>query len=85
MVEQWSEAVSNALSVVTRRTAQLMTTPGARMDKSLIGDIKKRINTRKKRVLGAVDRDVENLRRHYGWVKSLETELMDQGVPSWLQ
>ena len=85
VVEQLSEAVSNALSVVTRRTAQLMTTPGARMDKSLIGDIKKRINTRKKRVLGAVDRDVENLRRHYGWVKSLETELMDQGVQSWLQ
>ena len=55
------------------------------MDKGLIGDIKKRINTRKKRALGAVDRDVENLRRHYGWIKSLESELMQQGVPSWLQ
>jgi superfamily II DNA or RNA helicase len=84
VVEQWGEAVSNALSVVTRRTAQLMTTPGARMDKSLIGDIKKRINTKKKRALGAVDRDVENLRRHYGWLKNLENELMQLGVPSWL-
>jgi transposase len=28
VVEQWCEAVSGALSVVTRRTAQLMTTPG---------------------------------------------------------
>ena len=85
VVEQWCEAVSGALSVVTRRTADLMTTPGVRMDKGLIGDIKKRINTRKKRALGAVDRDVENLRRHYGWIKSLESELMQQGVPSWLQ
>lgn len=85
VVEQWCEVVSNALSVVTRRVAQLMTGAGGRMDKSLIGDIKKRINTRKKRALGAVDRDVENLRRHYGWLKSLELELLEQGVPSWLQ
>jgi superfamily II DNA or RNA helicase len=85
VVEQWCEAVSGALSVVTRRTAQLMTTPGVRMDKGLIGDIKKRINTKKKRVLGAVDRDVENLRRHYGWLKSLENQLIQEGVPSWLQ
>jgi superfamily II DNA or RNA helicase len=85
VVEQWSEAVNGALSVVTRRTAQLMTAPGVRMDKSLIGDIKKRINTRKKRVLGAVDRDVENLRKHYNWLKSLESQLTQEGLPSWLQ
>jgi hypothetical protein len=85
VVEQWCEAVSGALSVVTRRTAQLMTTPGVRIDKGLIGDIKKRINSRKKRVLGAVDRDVENLRRHYGWLKNLENQLIQEGLPSWLQ
>lgn len=84
-VEQWAEAVNNALSIVTRRTVQLMTTPGVRTDKSLIGDIKKRINSRKKRSLGAVDRDVQNLRKHYNWLKALETELMQVGVPSWLQ
>jgi len=85
VVEQWSEAVNGALSVVTRRTAQLMTAPGVRMDKSLIGDIKKRINSRKKRVLGPVDRDVENLRKHYNWLKSLEGQLTQEGLPSWLQ
>jgi hypothetical protein len=55
------------------------------MDKGLIGDIKKRINTRKKRALGAVDRDVENLRRHYNWLKNLENQLSQEGLPSWLQ
>lgn len=85
VVEQWCEAVSGALSVVTRRTAQLMTTPGVRMEKGFIGDIKKRINGRKKRALGSVDRDVENLRRHYTWLKNLENQLIREGVPSWLQ
>jgi superfamily II DNA or RNA helicase len=85
VVEQWSEAVSGALSVVTRRTAQLMTTPGVRVDKSLIGDIKKRINSRKKRFLGAIDRDVDNLKKHYNWIKSLENQLVEEGLPSWLQ
>jgi superfamily II DNA or RNA helicase len=84
-VEQWCEAVNNALSIVTRRTMQLMTKPGVRMDKNLIGDIKKRINSRKKRSLGSVDRDIKNLRQHYNWLKALETELMQEGVPSWLQ
>jgi hypothetical protein len=84
-VEQWAEAVNNALSIVTRRTMQLMTTPGVRTDKNLIGDIKKRINSRKKRSLGAVDRDVQNLRKHYNWLKALEADLIQLGVPSWLQ
>lgn len=84
-VEQWSEAVNNALSIVTRRTVQLMTTPGVRVDKNLIGDIKKRINSRKKRSLGGVDRDVQNLRKHYNWLKALETELIQGAAPSWLQ
>ncbi len=84
-VEQWRDAVEQALSVVARRAAQLMTAPGARMDRSLLGDLRKRINTRKKRALGAVDRDVQLLRQHYNWLKSLENELINGGVPSWLQ
>lgn len=85
VVEQWSEAVGSALSVVARRAAQLMTAQGARMDKGLMGDIKKRINSRKKRALGGVDKDISNLRRHYSWLKDLETQLLEGGVPSWLQ
>lgn len=83
-VEQWNEAVSGALSVVARRVIQLTSARGTRVDKSQVGDIKKRINTRKKRALGAIDKDVETLRRHFGWLKSLENTLLDEGVPEWL-
>jgi hypothetical protein len=84
-VEQWRDAVEQALSVVARRAARLLTAPGARMDRSLLGDLRKRINTRKKRVLGGVDRDVQLLRQHYDWLKRLETELIEGGIPGWLQ
>lgn len=84
-VEQWRQAVEQALSVVARRAARMLTAPGARMDRGLLGDLRKRINSRKKRALGAVDRDVQLLRRHYDWLKSLETELIEGGIPGWLQ
>lgn len=84
-VEQWKEAVSGALSLVARRAAGMMTAPGARMEKSLIGDVKKRINSRKKKFLGAVDADIELLSKHYNWLKSLEKQLISEGLPSWLQ
>lgn len=84
-IEQWKEAVSGALSLVARRAAFMLTAPGARMDKSLIGDLKKRINSRKKRYLGAVDADVELLSKHYSWLKNLEKQLINEGLPSWLQ
>lgn len=85
VVEQWSEAVNAALGVVSRRAIALMLAPGVRPDKSLAGDIRKRINTRKKRAFGAVDKDVANLRRHYKWLKDLEEQLVGEGLPSWLQ
>lgn len=85
IIEQWKEAVSNALSLVARRAALLMTAPGARMDKGLIGDVKKRINTRKKKYLGAVDADPELLSKHYNWLKNLENQLINEGLPAWLK
>lgn len=84
-IEQWKEAVAGALSLVARRAALMMTAPGVRIDKGLIGDIKKRINSRKKRYLGAVDTDTDLLSKHYNWLKSLERELINEGLPSWLQ
>ena len=84
-VEQWRQAVENALSYVARRAARSMTAPAARMDRSLLGDLRKRINSRKKRALGAVDKDVQLLKTHYQWLKNLETELIESGVPGWLQ
>jgi hypothetical protein len=85
IVEQWSEAVANALSVVTRRAIREMTASTTRIDRGLIGDIKKRINTRKKRALGKVDKDVELLKQHYNWLQSLDAQIIKEGIPSWLQ
>jgi superfamily II DNA/RNA helicase len=85
IVEQWSEAVANALSVVTRRAIREMTASTTRIDRGLIGDIKKRINTRKKRALGKVDKDVDLLKQHYNWLQSLDAQIIKEGIPSWLQ
>ena len=84
-VEQWKSAVEQALSYVSRRVIKTMMPGASRVDRSLAGDIRKRINTRKKRTLGAVDKDVALLKRHYNWLKKLETEIIEGGIPSWLQ
>lgn len=84
-VLQWRESVKSALSVVTGRVISAMKkSSDLRVEKSLAGDIKKRINGRKKAILGEVTEDVEVCRRHYQWVKALESEVIDRGVPSWL-
>jgi superfamily II DNA or RNA helicase len=84
-VEVHKDAVDKALGAVARRVAHLMTCKNSRVERSLIGDIRRRINTRKKYSLGAVDRDVAQLKRHYYWLKDLETELIEKGIPTWLK
>ena len=81
-VEQWDQQVQNALSTVARRVARKMC-PG-RSDKQLIGDIRKRINTKKKRSIGGIEKDVQILRRHWDWLVALDREVKNQEVPSWL-
>jgi len=81
-VEQWSKHVENALSTVARRVARRLS-PG-RSDKAFIGDIRKRINTKKKRTIGAIEKDVATLRRHWNWLRDLDHEVCQQEVPAWL-
>jgi superfamily II DNA or RNA helicase len=84
-VEQWKSAVEQALGYVSRRVIKQMMPGASRVDRSLIGDIRKRINSRKKRALGAIDKDVVLLKRHYTWLKELESDLIEGGIPQWLQ
>ena len=84
-VEQWKSSVEQALSYVSRRVISQMMPNATRVDRSLSGDIRKRINSRKKRALGPVDKDVALLKRHYNWLKQLESELIKGGIPQWLQ
>lgn len=85
IIKQWEEALKEALSVVTGNVIRLMSNGGVRNDRSLAGDIKKRINSRKKRDLGPVVKDVEVYTQHFRWLKALESEMKrTKEVPQWL-
>lgn len=84
IVAQWGDAVNSALTVVTSLVVRKITAEGARADKTLAGDIKKRINRQKKMQLGAVAKDIEVCRTHYQWIKTLEQTVLGGGMPTWL-
>ena len=83
-VRQWQASVNEALSAVTGLARRVLFPDGARFDRTVMGDIKRRINTRKKRDLGAIAPDVETCRKHYAWIKALERQLLNSEVPQWL-
>ncbi|CAK0778693.1 DEAD/DEAH box helicase [Gammaproteobacteria bacterium] len=83
-IVQWEEQVNNLLSHVTGNVIKLMSSANTRIEKSMPGDIKKRINGRKKMSIGPVEKDVTTLRRHWNWLKNLDDNLRTSGVPAWL-
>lgn len=84
-IKQWEESVNNALSVVTGNVIKLLKKSGTRIDKSLVGDLKKRINGRKKRDIGVKEKNIDSCKLHYAWLKRLDAELKaNQEVPTWL-
>lgn len=84
ILEQWQNQVTNALNVVTHRV--IKTISPVRIEKSLSGDIKKRINGRKKRALGEIKKDVETYRLHYQWLQNLDSEIVfNRKIPTWLE
>jgi hypothetical protein len=85
VILQWEEAVKNATSTVTGNAIRLMSKGGIRVDKSLIGDIKKRVNSRKKRDLGTAEKTVDSLRAHYQWLTNINERFESEGVPQWLR
>jgi hypothetical protein len=86
VVMQWKDHVQSAVSKVTGLVISIIIGRGQRFDKSLPGDIKRRINTRKKIVVGEIQNDAKLLKTHYQWIKNLETEIKEtNGLPRWLQ
>lgn len=83
-VEQWKEKVGTATGLVTSRAIKAIYGVKGRLPATVAGELKKRINSRKKRELGSVDQDVNLLRRHYQWLRQLEQELLQGEVPQWL-
>jgi hypothetical protein len=84
IVEQWKEKVGAATGLVTSRAIKVIYGSKGRLPATIAGELKKRINSRKKRELGGVDQDVNLLRRHYQWLQQLEQELIKGEVPQWL-
>jgi superfamily II DNA or RNA helicase len=85
VLAQHQDSVINAVSNATGVVIALMKKAGARVERTLPGDIKKRINKQKMRVLGPVSHDVEVYKQHYEWVRALTKQLREtKKVPTWL-
>lgn len=84
-IRQWRDAVKGALSAATSRALGKMYSSESRREKSSAGDVKHRINRMKKIIHGEITEDVEVCKRHYRWLQQLEREIIENGVPSWLQ
>jgi superfamily II DNA or RNA helicase len=87
IIAQWEDAVNGAVSNATGIIIALMRGSGeVRIDKSLIGDIKKRINGRKKAACGPISKEVDVCKLHYNWIVALADQLRKtKQIPSWLQ
>lgn len=79
-------ACSKIVSLVLRK----ISTMGMRFEKSLAGDLRRRLNSRKKRLYGSIkELDEPELTEQYKWLKSVEVSILRgegiQGIPSWLR
>jgi superfamily II DNA or RNA helicase len=85
---QWTDAVNTLSGQVTGIVVKLLRREGQLVDRFVIGKIKHRINDRKQRAHGEFNksnRHVDTAKAHYGWLKSLDHELRQQGIPEWLR
>jgi superfamily II DNA or RNA helicase len=83
-VEQWNESVATAVTKLTGLILKKMGASVDRFDKNRAGQIKYKINTRKKQVCGAVSPEIHTLRAHWNWCRNLAEEIDTKGIPLWL-
>ena len=75
--DQVEHAASKLAGLVIRRLQQA----NMRVEKTLIGDLRRRINTRKKTAFGSVSSaDEDALALHWQWLKDLEAEIFRRRV-----
>lgn len=79
-------ACSKIVSLVLRKISSM----GMRFEKSLAGDLRRRLNSRKKKLYGSVrELDEPELTEQYKWLKSVELSILKgdgvHGIPSWLR
>lgn len=86
VLQQWRNLVQQAVNVCVNKAVRMMVKAGQRHERSLVGDIKKRIQSRKKAALGPIDEaEVVDLKRHYQWCRNLEQQIVTAGLPEWLR
>lgn len=87
VIEQWRDKVTYAVTNLASIVIILLKKAGRRIEdeKKLRGIIKTSINTRKKDLFGAVENDLELLKKHYGWCVALDRDLRERkSLPTWL-
>ena len=85
ITERWHNAVKQATQKVAGAAMRRHQRNGNRVDQSLVGDLKKRINSRKSWDVGPLVKDVEQLKRHYQWLVELDKVLQGGALPLWLE
>ena len=91
-IEEERQRINNLLSVIVGELASKAGTrtdfegiPIVSIEKSLYGDIKKRINSRKKMDIGSgINNDLNNLKRHRKWLEDLKADIRQGEIDEWL-
>jgi hypothetical protein len=81
---QLRQSCNSAVGALASRVARISSS--MRFEKSLVGDLKKRINQQLSKLYGRIDlASEEDLRTRYAWLKNLEKTILAEGVPAWLR
>ena len=90
IIAQKNEQINSACSKIAGLIMRRLSESGMLVERTLAGDLRKRINSQKKKDLGSVTgADDDTLDRHWEWLKALERRIMLEhglsGLPQWLR
>jgi superfamily II DNA or RNA helicase len=83
-VARLSQQVEEAVSVCVANAIRRLMARDQRPERTLAGDLKRRINIRKAKELGQKTLDLQVLHRHWSWTVALNTAIIKTGLPAWL-
>lgn len=85
VIAQLKTQVDAAVSKVVGLLMKKVGDSGLRVEGSRAGDLKRLINSKKKKLFGAVDAGEETLRNQYAWLKEIERSVLMGEIPEWLK
>jgi len=81
-IKQWRESVNGAMIKLTSLIVPFW--EKTHEEKSVRGDIKKMINSAKKRNVGAISNDIDVCKSHYKWIRDYEQYVLKhKKLPRW--